>query len=109
MPPETFRSFVNAANSCGDATYGPNVELDVYSFLTTAPNPLTDSINHERMPVLISEEADFETWFSGSPAEAFALARSFDPANMRIVQSGSHKEDLLGHALAQSDQPTLFF
>ena len=66
---------------------GPNVELDAYSFTTTAPNALTDSINHERMPVL-SEEADFETWLSISPAEAFALARSYDPAAMRIVQSG---------------------
>jgi len=74
---------------------GPNVELDVYSFMTTAPNALTDSINHERMPVLLSEEADIETWLSGSPAEAFALARSYDPAAMRIVQSGLDKKDLL--------------
>ena len=43
---------------------GPNVELDVYSFMTTAPNALAGSINHERMPVLLSDEADFETWLS---------------------------------------------
>jgi putative SOS response-associated peptidase YedK len=72
---------------------GPNVELDVYGFVTTAPNALTDSINHERMPVLLSEEADFERWLSGSPAEAFALARSYDPGAMRIVQSGFEKKD----------------
>ena len=47
------------------------------------------------MPVLLSEEAEFETWLSGSPEEAFALARSFDPAQMRIVQSGFEKKDLL--------------
>ena len=35
---------------------GPNVDLEVYSFLTTAPNELTRSINHERMPVLLSSE-----------------------------------------------------
>jgi putative SOS response-associated peptidase YedK len=74
---------------------GPNVELDVYSFMTTAPNALTDSINHERMPVLLTSETDFETWLSGSPPEAFALARSYDPHAMRIVQSGKTKEDLL--------------
>ena len=74
---------------------GPNVELDVYSFMTTAPNALTDSINHERMPVLLSEEEEFETWLSGSPAEAFELARSFDAGAMRIVQSGFEKKDLL--------------
>jgi putative SOS response-associated peptidase YedK len=74
---------------------GPTVELDVYSCLTTAPNALTDSINHERMPVLLSEDADFEAWLSGTPAEAYALARSFDAEKMRIVQSGLEKEDLL--------------
>ena len=41
---------------------GPNVEIDVYAFMTTAPNALTDSIIHERMPVLLSNEDDFETW-----------------------------------------------
>ncbi|MBS0238667.1 MAG: hypothetical protein JSR89_09620 [Proteobacteria bacterium] len=59
--------------------------------MTTAPNGLTDSVNREQM----SEEADFETWLSGSPAEAFALARSYDPARIRIVQSGFDKKDLL--------------
>lgn len=53
---------------------GPNVEIDVYSFLTIAPNALTISINHERMPVLFGAEAEFETWLLGSPAEELALA-----------------------------------
>lgn len=74
---------------------GPIVELDVYAFMTTKPNALTASINHERMPVLLSGDAEFQTWLSGSPAEAFALAQSFDPARMRIVQSGLEKKDLL--------------
>jgi putative SOS response-associated peptidase YedK len=63
--------------------------------MTTAPNALTDSINHERMPVLLSEEQDFEMWLSGSVSEAFALARSYDARSMRIVQSGFEKKDLL--------------
>lgn len=75
--------------------YEPNVELDVYSFTTTEPNALTVSINHERMPVLLSEEDEFETWLSGTPAEAFTLARSFGPAQMRIGQSGLEKKGLL--------------
>jgi putative SOS response-associated peptidase YedK len=74
---------------------GPNIDLDVYSFLTTAPNELTRSINHERMPVLLSGEEQFETWLSGAPTEAFGLVKSYDPALMRIVQSGKMKEDLL--------------
>jgi putative SOS response-associated peptidase YedK len=53
------------------------------------PNELTASINHERMPVLLSDPADFETWLSGSPEEAFKLARTYAAEQMRIVQSGS--------------------
>ena len=68
---------------------GPNVELDVYSFMTTAPKCADETRSiHERTPVLLSEEAEFETWLSETPAEAFALARSLDPGSMRIVQSG---------------------
>lgn len=85
---------------------GEPADIDIYSFLTTEPNALTVSINHERMPVLLSEEAEFETWLSGTPTEAFALARSFDPARMRIVQSGKKKEDLLGRLTEQTS--TLF-
>jgi putative SOS response-associated peptidase YedK len=74
---------------------GPNVEQEVFAFMTTEPNALTASINHERMPVLISDPADFETWLSGSTEEAFKLARSYAAEQMRIVQSGSEREDLL--------------
>lgn len=74
---------------------GPNIEVDVYAFLTTEPNVLTASINHERMPVLLRREEDFQTWLSGTTTEAFGLARSYDPAGMRIVQSGLEKKDLL--------------
>ena len=63
--------------------------------MTTEPNALIASINHERMPVLMSDPADFETWLSGSPEDAFKLARSYAAEQMRIVQSGSEREDLL--------------
>ena len=33
---------------------GPNVEQDVFSFMTTEPNTLTAGINHERSPVLLT-------------------------------------------------------
>ena len=33
---------------------GPKVDLEVYSFLTTTPNKLVETINHERMPVLLT-------------------------------------------------------
>ena len=69
--------------------------VSVFAFMTTEPNALTASINHERMPVLISDPTDFETWLSGSTEDAFQLARSYAADQMRIVQSGSEREDLL--------------
>jgi putative SOS response-associated peptidase YedK len=47
------------------------------------------------MPVLLSNPADFETWLSGSTEDAFKLARSYAAEQMRIVQSGSERKDLL--------------
>jgi putative SOS response-associated peptidase YedK len=74
---------------------GETVEQEVFAFMTTEPNALTASINHERMPVLLSKLDDFETWLSGSTEEAFKLARSYAAEQMRIVQSGSDRRDLL--------------
>jgi putative SOS response-associated peptidase YedK len=74
---------------------GENVDREVFAVITTEPNELTQSINHERMPVLMSDREDFETWLSGSPAEAFKLARSCAAEQMRVVQFGADKEDLL--------------
>lgn len=74
---------------------GANVDIETYSFLTTTPNTLVATINHERMPVLLTREEEFETWLRGSADEAFALAREYPPEHMRIVQEGAEKEDLL--------------
>ncbi|MGE4341450.1 MAG: SOS response-associated peptidase [Pigmentiphaga sp.] len=74
---------------------GPDVQLETFSFMTTAPNALTETINHERMPVLLTSDDEFETWLSGSVDDAFSLVHSHDPAHMRIVQSGKEKKDLL--------------
>ena len=79
-------------------TDGPDVEIDTYSFLTTTPNGLVATINHERMPVLLTKEEEFETWLRGSAEEAFALAREYPLDRMRIVQEGFGKEDLVSAA-----------
>jgi hypothetical protein len=49
---------------------GSNVEFDVYSFVTTAPNCLTVSINNE------FKRRSYLYWLSGSPIDAFALIAS---------------------------------
>jgi putative SOS response-associated peptidase YedK len=74
---------------------GPNVDIETYSFLTTTPNSLVGTINHERMPVLLTHEEEFDIWLRGSVEDAFALAREYPPEKTRIVQEGRKKEDLL--------------
>jgi putative SOS response-associated peptidase YedK len=74
---------------------GEPIELEVFAFMTTTPNELVATINHERMPVLLTGEEQFETWLQGSPRDAFALARRYPAEAMRIVQAGLEKEDLL--------------
>ena len=56
----------------------------------TTPNSLVVIINHERMPVLLTREEEFETWLRASAAEALALEREYPPQQMR-----QEKEDLL--------------
>lgn len=72
---------------------GDPVELDVFAFMTTLPNALVSTINHERMPVLLTEEVEFERWLTGSAEDAYGLVKSYDAARMRIVQSGLDKKD----------------
>jgi hypothetical protein len=83
---------------------GPNVDIETYAFSTITPNPLVATINHERMPVLLAREEEFEAWLKGSPDEAFAPAREHPPDRMRMVQEGFDKEDLLRVAYGAAPQ-----
>ena len=71
---------------------GPNVEIEVYSFLTTTPNAMVATINHERMPVLLTRKDEFETWLKGTAGEALALAREYSPEQMRICGRASTRK-----------------
>ncbi len=73
---------------------GPSLEIDVYSFMTTAPNALTASINHERSPVVLAGEAEFEAWLHGDETSARGLLHPLPAERMRIVQEGFEKLDL---------------
>jgi putative SOS response-associated peptidase YedK len=77
---------------------GPQADIEVYAFLTTTPNKLVATINHERMPVLLTREEEFDAWLNGALHVAFALAQEYPPEQMRIVQEGFKKQDLLAAA-----------
>ena len=72
---------------------GESVELDVYAFLTTTPNSLVATVNHERMPVLLNSADACDVWLNGTEDEAFALAREYPHDAMRIVREGFDKSD----------------
>lgn len=72
---------------------GPNVDMEVFSFVTTLPNTLTQTINHERSPVLLTTPEACDVWLNGGPQAARAMIRTSDPAGMHIVQSGLEKMD----------------
>jgi putative SOS response-associated peptidase YedK len=72
---------------------GPHADIETFAFLTTTPNSLVATINHERKPVILTYDEEFETWLRGSVKEAFALAREYPPEKMLIVQEGFFKED----------------
>jgi|SoiMethySBSTD1v2_1073268.scaffolds.fasta_scaffold1349179_3 putative SOS response-associated peptidase YedK len=77
--------------------------------MTTLSNALTSTINHERSPVLLTEEAQFATWLT---EQAMGLITTSDPERMRIVQSRIEKKDLLEAAqaplIASASPPSKF-
>jgi putative SOS response-associated peptidase YedK len=75
---------------------GPPVEIDVYSFMTTTPNALVGTINHELMPVLFFTDEACETWINGSADQAFDLVREYSPGEMQIVQGFEKREFFCG-------------
>src|ERR1700704_1180054 len=77
---------------------GPNVDIEVFSFMTTLPNTLTTTINHERSPVLLTTEEECAIWLTGSTEKAVGVIKTSDPDRMHIVQSGFDKEDLTAPA-----------
>ena len=72
---------------------GETLELDVYAFLTTTPNDLVATVNHERMPVLLNSRDACDIWLDGRDDDAFALARNYPAEAMQIVREGFDKSD----------------
>jgi putative SOS response-associated peptidase YedK len=68
---------------------GDPVNIETFSFLTTTPNPLVATINHERMPVILTREEEFDAWLLGSLEVAFARA-----GGIRQSTCGLCKKDL---------------
>lgn len=72
----------------------------VFAFMTCGPNTLETAEAHERMPVLLHTDAEFDVWLKGSEADALELGKPYPAGEMRIVQKGSARKDLLGQMAA---------
>ncbi|WP_366512352.1 SOS response-associated peptidase family protein [Hyphomicrobium sp.] len=79
---------------------GENVTQRVFSFMTCGPNQLESAQAHERMPVLLHTDEQFESWLKGGDEEAMALAQPYPADAMRIVQKGSARKDMLDATLS---------
>lgn len=65
--------------------------------MTTTPNALVETVNHERMPVLLGTPEAQDQWMEGTVEEAFALCRPYPPEQMRLVQTSYEKRDLFDY------------
>lgn len=88
--PGIWRNYKGPIRKNGDV-----VEQRVFAFLTCSPNGMPTAQHHDRMPVLLDREEQWETWLHGTDQEALALAKPYPAEAMRIVQQGSERKDLL--------------
>jgi putative SOS response-associated peptidase YedK len=76
-----------------DQKNGVTHKVNTFSFLTTVPNELVATINHERMVVILTRPEEFDQWLNGTVDEAMELAKPFSAEMMQIVQEGFSKQD----------------
>jgi putative SOS response-associated peptidase YedK len=76
-------------------------EHQLYGFLTTDPNDVVATIHPKAMPVILTTEAEIETWLTAPAEEALKLQRPLPDGILKIVATGE-KEDQPAPAAAQT-------
>ena len=61
--------------------------------MTTLPNDLVVTVNHERSPVILADADAQDRWVRGAAVEAFALVQSPPAGSLVIVREGFEKTD----------------
>ena len=72
---------------------------DFYAFLTTTPNAEVKAIHPKAMPVILTTQAEVDTWLTASTKDALALQRPLPDGALRIVARGDRTGDTGGLVL----------
>lgn len=96
-PPFAFAGFWRTWKPQQDGTRkqseaGETAAFPVMVFLTTDPNAVVAPIHSKAMPVILTEEAHFETWLRGPAEEARKLQTPY-PADAMDIAFIGEKED----------------
>jgi putative SOS response-associated peptidase YedK len=73
---------------------------DLYGFLTTAPNAEVKAIHPKAMPVILTTQAEVETWLTAPAKDALALQRPLHDGALKIVARGDRTGDPPGVSAA---------
>lgn len=69
------------------------VTADLFGFLTTEPNAEVGAIHPKAMPVILTTEAERETWLNAPWPEASALQKPLPDGALQIVARGGKRDD----------------
>jgi putative SOS response-associated peptidase YedK len=67
-------------------------EHQLFGFLTCDPNTEVGAVHPKAMPVVLTTEAEIETWMTAPAEEALKLQRPLPDGSLKIVATGE-KED----------------
>ena len=69
-------------------------EIEAYGFLTTDSAEPVKTYHSKAMPVILTEEAEWDLWMSGAPWEEVRhLQRSLPEGALKIVATGARQDD----------------
>ena len=71
---------------------------DLFGFLTTEPNGEVKAIHPKAMPVILTTQAEVETWLTAPTKEAMVLQRPLPDGALQIVARGLKTDAALGVA-----------
>lgn len=67
--------------------------IDLFAFLTTTPNAEVGAVHPKAMPVILTTEAERETWMQAPWSEGSALQRPLPDGALEIVARGKKREE----------------